>query len=410
MQSQMSYFKKSCLHFVCLLAVISLTPVNISFSQDAKQGSRQLVEALSHSDPNVRANAEQALLIIGEGAIKELEIGRKSVDIDFSRRCSTMLKKLLKNLEQERSREFLQASEEEEKRFPTWLKFKSFVEDDSEEARRFFQAICESSSENFEGLHLQGVEQDDPVSAVALSKKAAKLLKSGGSHTGFLVMDLIARERLELHRDSPEVTRFREQWVLNTIATLGKFHAIPPLNDATGKEHQQLFTKLLVRWHGTLADDSEMIRAGKQRLILASQNKALVGMLASQYSNLSSQRKIELLDILDSSARSKEKIDSVSIASWLEPILKDNEVLITTRFQDKPREIQKVSGRRLALAVAYRNLFARGDVPSFDQKPVFGKFPLTATKILLLTDRKAEDAVSKKISELADSATNATPK
>lgn len=410
MQTPTTPLKNTCLHLAYLLVVVSLFPIHVASAQDETRSPQQLAQALSHVDEHVRANAEQALLKLGDDAIEVLEAGCKSVDIDFSSRCSSVLEKLLKQLDEEKAKAFLEVTGEEEERFVAWLKFKSIVGEDSKESREFFQRFVCDSSEHFKNCRLRGAENDDPASAVAFAKKIGELSTYRASNAGRFLVDLMARERLEKHRDSPEVKSFREQLELNTIGTLRWLHSSPPGNYYKTDKRQEFFSKLLVEWYDALPDTPEIIRAGKQRLILASQSKALIGKWLAQYAGLDRDKKVELLDILDSSTRSKKDIDAMTIASWLAPTLKDEQVLMTTRFLNRPGKKQEVTARRFALAVAYRNLFARGEIKEFPQATVFGKFPLTSTPIKLLVDREAEEAVQAKILELVDSEKNTTPK
>jgi len=144
-----------------LVGLALLSPVSVARAADAgptvpsDEKITQLIAQLGADNFDAREEAMQTLAGLGRKAVKALETGTKSDDMEIVRRCTELLDKANRSELEVALDAFLEKKDEKLLlQVPAWTKFQK-VAGDTAAARNLFVLMCTS-----DGLLLTAMEQD----------------------------------------------------------------------------------------------------------------------------------------------------------------------------------------------------------------------------------------------------------
>jgi len=366
-----------------------------------------LVSSLSSPDENTRIKSELALLELGPDAIKDLESGSKSVNIEISSRCHRILVRINESVEKEKRKAFLDNPDTTP--VPTWKAFTTLFENDSLDARELFLDICATHSNHFEDLKLKGIDDETAVGAVSLARKSVTMLdpnhyRNVNTLVGFLFADSLAQQRLSKFKDSPEVIAFAKQRHLNSLKALNYLAENDRISAGRHQDYNSSCDQLVAKWFRSVkTGGTPSAELSKMKLVYTSLNEVLIEQLADQYESLDKDQKLKFLDIVrhysTSEKELRRKIDHSLVFRWMSEALEDPTILLTTRLCKQPAKELNITARQFALAIACPLVAKSRQEAKKSLDRAFGSLPLSAENIAILKDKATEAEVLGKITK-----------
>lgn len=392
--------------FALFTLVLCIPSSATAYQQDSNRAS-ELVRALSSADEDTRIKSEQALLEIGPAAIKDLEAGSRSVNIEISSRCQRILVRINKKVNERKRKAFLADPTTFDN--PTWKTFTSLFENDSVEIRELFLDVCYSHSDHFENWNLKGLDEDSAAAAVRLARVSSSMLDANHYRdinvlAGFLFADSIAQQKLNKFKDAAKVIAFQKQRHLNSLKALNYLAENDRISAARHRDYSKSFDLLATKWFRSIETyDSPSAEQSKMKLVYESLNELLIEQLSDSYETLDNEQKLKFLDIVRHYSKSerelRKKIDHAKVFRWMSPALEDPSVLLTTRLREKPSTELKVTARQFALAIACPMVAASKKDASKMLDLAFGSLPLSSESIEILKGKASEAEVLEKITK-----------
>lgn len=379
---------------------------------------KALVRQLGDRDPAVRRAAEASILKIGPSAFGALQQGLKSTNLETCNRCRRLLQQLDITAEKERSKAFLSFDADDPKmsQFPAWTSFRQFAGGDTLENRELFIAMCESLADTF-------ANWDFKIPAESQNfKRQARVLLSG-SQSKSPEMVLVGYLFLCVEHDrsgQPEEQRLAKVEMLEAIGFMKSGRCVESVIASRFRDRiESLVSAWLLGQLNRIGAADDSLMDGLWELAFRSRNARLFWNLANPYAELSTERKLQMLDCVAKlavpeptavSVSAPDAIEANSVTSKgalqlrvlgsLQSALDDKAVVLQTRFRKRPVLEFQLRVSDLAYDVLLRWLKQRysEDVNKIETEQLFGGYPLSGDAFATLSD----EADQSKLRELLD--------
>jgi hypothetical protein len=350
-----------------------------STAQALQQSAKELIAQLGDADPDLRTQAEAALIELGESATEAVEANLQSDDNEIRLRCKRLIVKIRTRAAQTKRTRFLEADIDDmsDGGFRSWPTFRNATSS-SQSARRLFLSIDEQLNPLF-----QLINEETCPDLVRKAKSMTLYAVEGQASTTMLSAFVLAN--IVEHERNPDLT----------MSNVKKNEALAfiqrPLftNAWKDSESSREIQQLISFWLNSVRENEKLSR-NEFQVIYTYELSGLVESLDSNWDEANSSDRLRWFDC----AQNGLSTDELGIVTNK---FDDDSDIVSTFGLENPTEKMEVQIRDLALLTAVR--IAKQNPLDFGFVETVSNFDFSSTSLMGFDDNETRESAFKQFAQ-----------